>query len=207
MSGPAAALARPPVFGAEAARGRRRTAPDRQPWLPHRHLSAAGVVMKGHSSAPGPWHRACVPGRRARRVPGRSSEDPPMLAHPFLLSTLLGPPSASRRAARVPALAVHARPEGALVRALVPGLAPQDIEITVAGKHLTLAGERGGDADAAGSRAWIRERAEGRFARTLELPFGIDVQGVRARCERGVLEIELPRAKDELPIKIAVNPG
>jgi HSP20 family protein len=91
------------------------------------------------------------------------------------------------------------------LRALLPGVRPEDLEITVEGDRLTLRGK----IEAAGAPSegrWIRrERMAGTFERTLELPFSIDADAVKAQLAHGVLEMELPRAAAEKPRRIQVR--
>lgn len=104
-----------------------------------------------------------------------------------------------------PAIDVWSEGEGLRLRALVPGVKPEDLEITVEGDALTLRGTIA----AAGAQAkdrWLRrERASGTFARSLQLPFAVDAEAVKARLANGVLEVELPRSAAEKPRRIPVQ--
>src|SRR5262249_49541942 len=125
--------------------------PDRQPCLPTRHCGALGGPVERVQCPP----RALASSLRSRdaeprRPPGPPpDEDSPMLARPFLLSTAFAP--RPRSAAAPLALSVHTRPTGALVRALVPGVAPESLEVSVEENRLTLSGERSGSTEAGGA--------------------------------------------------------
>ena len=88
----------------------------------------------------------------------------------------------------------------------LPGLTLDDLEITMLGRQLTIRGERKdpGDPPEAYQR---RERPAGAFARTLELPYDIERDGVQAVFEDGVLEITLPKAAEARPKRIPVRGG
>lgn len=94
--------------------------------------------------------------------------------------------------------------EGAMLTSELPGVKVEDIELTVTGDVVTVKGTRKntlGEKD----RYVRRERPEGEFVRTFELPFQIDAAKVSAKSKNGVLSIELPRAESDKPRKIAVS--
>lgn len=110
-----------------------------------------------------------------------------------------------RVAPSYPAINVWANDEGVVVTAELPGVKPEDIDISVVGDTLTLSGERRPDELQDGDKYHRRERRQGKFTRTFELPFGVEADKVDAVFERGVLHISLPRAESEKPRKIAVK--
>ncbi len=90
------------------------------------------------------------------------------------------------------------------VEALVPGLDPKDLELTVMRGTLTLQGERK-EADGR-KKAWHRnERGAGRFLRTVEIPAEVEADKVRAEYRNGVLTATLPKAEMAKPKKIDVK--
>lgn len=88
------------------------------------------------------------------------------------------------------------------VRAEVPGLDKDKLDIQVAGDVLTVKAERA-EEEVPGSYH-RRERSWSQFNRSLTLPDTIDVDNVRAQYKNGVLEIELPRAPESRPRKISI---
>ena len=94
---------------------------------------------------------------------------------------------------------------GATLYAVLPGFEPGDIGIEVAGDRVSLSVERPEPAEAEGVVASRRERVYGKLRRTLRLPFEIDADGVHARYERGILELQLPRMPKEQPKRITVT--
>ena len=91
------------------------------------------------------------------------------------------------------------------VRAEVPGLSAQDIEVTVDGEELVIAGDRPALELGDGETFHRRERHTGRFERRLELPYRVELDAVDATAKDGVLEIRLPRASEDRPKTIAVQ--
>jgi HSP20 family protein len=106
-----------------------------------------------------------------------------------------------------PAMNVWSGQDGALVTAEVPGVEPDQLDISIVGESLTLSGERAGQDLQEGERYHRRERSAGRFDRSLQLPFRIDPEGVEASFHDGVLHITLPRAAEDKPKKISVKRG
>lgn len=77
---------------------------------------------------------------------------------------------------------------GAHLTMLVPGFGPDDVEVRVQRGTVTVIGNRDADADAQRS-----------FERSFRLPFPVEVDGVEARIEHGVLELTLPRSGADRP--------
>jgi HSP20 family protein len=109
-------------------------------------------------------------------------------------------------AAAYPAMNVWTNEDGAVVTAELPGVAPEDIDISVVNETLTVTGTRQRD-EVEGATYHRRERSQGRFTRSFQLPFRIESDQVEASFERGVLHINLPRAEADKPKKIAVKAG
>jgi HSP20 family protein len=100
---------------------------------------------------------------------------------------------------------LYAGDEGVILTAELPGLEPDDLEITVLGETLTLSGSRNmGDVEE-GVKYHRRERGQGQFNRTVQLPFVVDSESVEAKFTNGVLHVVLPRAEEDKPRKISVN--
>ncbi len=95
--------------------------------------------------------------------------------------------------------------EGALVRAEIPGLDPEGIELSVQGDTLRLRGERPAEELSEGEVRQRSERDLRTFARRIQLPFEVSSEGVEASYRRGVLEVRLPRSPRDQPRKIAVS--
>ena len=95
--------------------------------------------------------------------------------------------------------------ENYLVRAEVPGLAPEDVHIAIEGKNLSLTGERKLPDLPEGARFHRKERSFAGFSRVLTLPEDVDPEKVTAKCQNGVLFITLPKAEAMKPRQITVT--
>ena len=104
-----------------------------------------------------------------------------------------------------PAMNAWTNENEAIVTAELPGINPEDIDISVVGDTLTVTGDRQPDELENGKTYHRRERRYGRFARSFRLPFDIEVDKVDAIFENGVLQISLPRAEADKPRKITVQ--
>jgi HSP20 family protein len=104
-----------------------------------------------------------------------------------------------------PTINVWTNEESAVVTAELPGVKPDDIDISVEGDTLTLTGNRQPEELEEGEKYHRRERRYGRFTRTFQLPFQVEVDKVEALFEKGVLHISLPRAEVDKPKKIAIK--
>ena len=88
-----------------------------------------------------------------------------------------------------------------LIRAELPGVKREDVEITLHERVLTISGERRAEEPREGSGYYVRERRHGSFRRSLVLPHDIEEGQISARFEDGVLEVRVPGAATELEPK------
>lgn len=89
------------------------------------------------------------------------------------------------------------------VTAELPGIAPDHVDLTVRENTLTLKGECKSQDE---TSVWHRrERPNGRFSRTIQLPFRVDPEQVEARFANGLLEVELHRPEADRPRKIQIK--
>lgn len=112
---------------------------------------------------------------------------------------------AGRREAAHPALNVWTSDEGAHLEAELPGVTASDIELTVHGDTLTLRGNRAAPQAQDGVTLHRQERWHGSFLRTVQLPFRGDSDKAQATFKDGVLNVFVPRAKEDRPTRIAVK--
>ena len=116
-------------------------------------------------------------------------------------------PSAARGQGFVPALDVSETEDGYLVEAAVPGLKPEDLEITVENNVLAIKGEVRQEREDK-KRSFHRvERRFGSFQRTIALPTTVKSDAIQAALTDGVLRLEIPKAEEVKPRKISVNVG
>jgi HSP20 family protein len=113
-----------------------------------------------------------------------------------------------RRASRgYPSLNLWTGEDGVVVTAELPGLDPENTDISVEGDTLILSGDRQLEALQEGGTYHRRERRHGKFDRAIQLPCQVESDRVEAVFEKGVLHISLPRAEEEKPKKIAIKVG
>ena len=91
------------------------------------------------------------------------------------------------------------------IRAELPGLKGDELNISVTGDTLSISGERTLTVEDEKARYHRREREAGTFSRIVSLPGQIDAGKVEARCADGVLTIVLPKAEEAKPKQIAVK--
>ena len=99
------------------------------------------------------------------------------------------------------------KPEEIEVTASLPGIKPEDIDVTIEDNVLTVKAERREEQQQADSRYLVRERSYGRYYRALRLPDTVDVNKVKSGYDHGVLSITLPKAEEKKPKQIKVNVG
>ncbi len=115
-------------------------------------------------------------------------------------------PDARPYGAGYPALNTWEDGDSAYVEAELPGLGMDDLEVLVSGNEVTINGQR--KIDAAQGATWHRqERSQGRFSRTLSLPWEIDADKVEAKLQDGVLTVRLPKCESCKPKKVKVVTG
>jgi HSP20 family protein len=95
--------------------------------------------------------------------------------------------------------------EGDLViRAELPGVKAEDIEVSCEARRLTINGER--KAESGDNSAYHRrERPWGKFSRAIHLPADLDVERAEARFQNGVMTLRIPRAQAAKPRQITVQ--
>lgn len=121
-----------------------------------------------------------------------------------LFSDFFGRGAAAGQAGVFPPLNVAEDQENLYVRAELPGIKPEDIEISVEGETLTLRGERKLNAPENVSYH-RRERESGQFRRILTLPSRINPDAVNASFRNGVLKVVLSKAEETKPRQIMIK--
>jgi HSP20 family protein len=104
-----------------------------------------------------------------------------------------------------PALDVYEDKDQFVVKAEVPGMKKDDIEVSLHDGSLTISGERKSERESTEAGVYRSERAFGRFQRTIDLPTSVDVSKVKADYRDGILSITLPKMEEAKPKKISVN--
>lgn len=104
-----------------------------------------------------------------------------------------------------PAVDVFDTKDAIVLKAELPGLSPEDIDVEIDENVLTIKGERRFQEALEDGRYYRLERSYGHFSRSLTLPQGVRGEAVQASFDQGVLEVRVPKAEQVKPRKIAVN--
>jgi HSP20 family protein len=103
-----------------------------------------------------------------------------------------------------PPINVWASDDEAIIRAELPGIGPENIEITMVNDTLTVSASKTAEALGEGVSCQRQERFCGKFSRSLQMPFTVDSEKVKASFKNGILEINVPRAVEDKPRKIGI---
>ena len=92
-----------------------------------------------------------------------------------------------------------------VIKASVPGVRPEDVQITVQGDTLTIRGESRSEEEKKDERWHLRERRFGTFQRSLSLAMPVNSDKAQATFEHGVLMLTLPKAEEAKPRQIKIG--
>jgi HSP20 family protein len=92
-----------------------------------------------------------------------------------------------------------------IIRAELPGMSTDDLDIQATGNSLSISGERKIEAEKDNVRYHRREREAGKFSRAITLPGDVDSEGVSASLANGILKISVPKAEKVKPKQITIN--
>lgn len=107
-------------------------------------------------------------------------------------------------------LDVYATAEDVYVIAAVPGMRPDDVEVSVNQGVVTISGtlQNAADAEEAQGATWyLHELAHGQFRRSVSLPIDVDAAKADATFADGILKLRLPKAEQAKPRRIEVRVG
>jgi HSP20 family protein len=90
------------------------------------------------------------------------------------------------------------------VKAALPGLKPEDVDITITNDVLTIKGEHREQTEEKSKEFYRREIRYGSFHRSLSLPTSVDVERAEGKFENGILSLKLPKAEAVRPKQIKV---
>lgn len=127
-----------------------------------------------------------------------------LMEESFVLPSMIGEVRGSGRSWGL-AVDMYETNDNLVVKASVPGIKPEQLDVTVQGETLTIKGEAQEEQEREQGRYHVRERRQGSFSRTLALPFPIQSDKVQATFEDGVLTLTLPKAEEIKPRNIKVQ--
>lgn len=96
-----------------------------------------------------------------------------------------------------------------IIRAAVPGLAPEQIDVSIEESVLTISGEHRHESELAEAKVYRREITTGKASRSVRLPEGLDLDNVSAEFDNGFVTVRLPKMEPVKPEsrRIAVRPA
>ncbi|HEY1409041.1 MAG TPA: Hsp20/alpha crystallin family protein [Promineifilum sp.] len=103
------------------------------------------------------------------------------------------------------ALDVTEKGEAFTVKASLPGINPEDLNVTLEDNVLTVQGKMKEDETAEEETFHIRERRYGSFSRSLRFPVPVNANGIVASFENGVLTLTVPKAEEVKPKRIEIK--
>lgn len=92
-----------------------------------------------------------------------------------------------------------------VVKASLPGMKPEDVEITMTGDLLTIKGETKVEEEVKQDNYYLQERKYGSFVRSVTIPVPVKADKADARFENGILTLTLPKAEEVKPRTIRVK--
>jgi HSP20 family protein len=111
----------------------------------------------------------------------------------------------SNRRAWAPPVDIFEREDQLVIRAEVPGVQKEDMDVRIENGVLTLHGERKEEKEATDVNTHLMERVYGSFTRSFSLPTTVDSTRVTASYKDGVLEVAVPKAETAKPKQVEIK--
>ena len=122
-----------------------------------------------------------------------------------LWSRFFGAPAETVSTAWMPSIDLSETDGDIQVKAELPGLESDDIDVNISGDLLTIRGEKKEEREAEEKSYHARERYYGAFQRTVRLPSEVKAEDAEARFKNGVLNLKLPKAETARSRKIEIK--
>ena len=103
-------------------------------------------------------------------------------------------------------LDVTTDPDSVTIEAALPGIEPDDVDITVENGTVTISGKTADERTAEEGSYVLQEIRRGNFSRTVTLPTGLEPDKAKATFENGILRLEIPKAEQLKPRQIKISP-
>jgi len=104
-----------------------------------------------------------------------------------------------------PAFDVYEEKDNFIVKAELPGMKREDINVSLQDGNLIISGERRSETKSENAEAYRAERYFGKFQRSVALPTLVAADKVKAQYKDGVLTVTLPKSEEAKPKQIEVN--
>jgi len=125
-----------------------------------------------------------------------------------LFSSIFDTPTGTVSGRRwLPAMDLVETDDHFVLRADLPGLSEDDVDVTLENDVLTVSGQRKAETETREKGYYRVERASGSFRRSLSLPEGVDPDAIEANFDKGVLEVRIPKPEQRKPRKVAITVG
>jgi HSP20 family protein len=105
----------------------------------------------------------------------------------------------------VPAIDMYEQDDKYVVKAELPGMKEEDVDVSISGDRLTIKGEKKTETEVKEENYYRSERSYGSFFRSIDLPSDADPEKIDASYDDGVLEVTIPKTAAVKPKKIAVS--
>ncbi|GAP14613.1 heat shock protein Hsp20 [Longilinea arvoryzae] len=105
----------------------------------------------------------------------------------------------------IPSIDMYQTEKDVIVKAVMPGMKPEDIQISVTGDVLTLRGEVKKEQEIKEANYHLQERHFGSFSRSIPLPVSVVTDQAHAEFENGILTLTLPKSEVDRPKTITVK--
>lgn len=104
-----------------------------------------------------------------------------------------------------PAVDVEETADHFLISAELPGLNKEDIKISIIDNRVVLSGEISEEKEVREANYYLKERARGKFSRSITLPSPVNTAGADATYKDGILSLKLPKAEEAKPKEIKIK--
>lgn len=115
---------------------------------------------------------------------------------PFSLFSSLMPRIKGETEVIAPAVDIYEEGDDLVVKADLPGLSKEDIEVKVTDDYITISGEKKKEEKVEEKNYYRYERSYGSFSRTFRLPVEVQTDKAKAKFENGVLEVRIPKTEE-----------
>jgi HSP20 family protein len=122
-----------------------------------------------------------------------------------LFEDFIGPTQSSDDIVWAPRVDISETSDDIVVRAELPGVNPESINVDLTNNTLTIQGEKKKDDTAEGENFYRVERIYGKFMRSFSLPQRVKADAVKARYSNGILLVTIPKAEEAKPREIKVE--
>ncbi len=124
-----------------------------------------------------------------------------------LFDGFFGSRAGNARSRWIPAMDLAETDENLVLRADLPGMSEDDVEIEVKDRVLNVSGSREAEHETSEEGYHRVERSSGSFSRSLTLPEAADPEKITAQFNRGVLEVRIPKPAERKPTRIEIGAG